>query len=211
MNEALLDLSHTFKKYNLGCGTHIYPNFLNVGFWHQLADGSIYKDINGTKGTFMLNLDLRKGVPAHENSLELVYHSHMLEHLTYLEGIAFTRDCFRALEPGGKMRVLVPDLELWIHAYTSKNRFFFEEYRKVLDPTVYVTNGSIFMGMLHNHEHRCGYDFETLKWLLENVGFVEVCRTLYGSSTIDDARMLEEMDPLRIMETLCVECKKPEN
>lgn len=211
MEQVLFDLSHSFKKYNLGCGTHIYKGFLNVGFWHQLIEGNVYKDLNGTEDTFMLNLDLRRGIPAHDNSLDLVYHSHMFEHLSYEEGIAFTRECFRVLTPGGRMRVLVPDLELWINAYASRNRFFFEEYRKVLDQEIYVTNASIFMGMLHNHGHKCGYDYESLKWVFEHIGFIDVQRTLYGSSALEDITMLEAMDPLRIMETLCVECRKPED
>lgn len=211
MKQTLSDLSHAFKKYNLGCGTHIYRGFLNVGYWRHLTPEGLYKDMNGTKDTFMLNFDLRQGIPAHDCSLSLVYHSHMYEHLSYVEGLAFTRECFRTLAPGGRLRVLVPDLELWIDAYVKGKRFFFEEYRKVLDPEIYVTNCAIFMGMLHNHEHKCGYDYETLKWILERTGFVDVKRTLYGSSTLEDIAMLEAMDPLRIMETLCVECQKPEN
>jgi predicted SAM-dependent methyltransferase len=209
MDPSLLKLSQSFKKYNLGCGTHLYPGFLNIGFWNNLNESTIYKDLNGTSGTFMLNHDLNKGIPAEDDSLDLVYHSHMLEHLSYTEGIAFIRECYRALKPGGTMRVLVPDLETWIHAYTNKNRFFFEEYRKVLDETIYVTNASIFMGMLHNHGHKCGYDYESLKWIVEYTGFSDAKRTLYADSAIDNITELEPNLPLRIMETLCLECRKP--
>jgi predicted SAM-dependent methyltransferase len=210
MDETLKNLSQTFKKYNLGCGTHFYPGFLNIGYWSNLGEGSVYKDLNGTQGTFMLNFDLRHGIPAQDDSLDLVYHSHMLEHLSYLDGITFLKECYRTLAPGARMRVLVPDLEIWINAYTNKNRFFFEEYRKVLDPEIYVTNASIFMGMLHNHEHKWGYDFDSLKWLVEHVGFVDVKRTLYADSTLEDILIMEPQMPLRIMETLCIECHKPQ-
>jgi aspartyl-tRNA(Asn)/glutamyl-tRNA(Gln) amidotransferase subunit A len=60
----LKNLSNTFKKYNLGCGPKIYQNFLNIGYWSQLEQGRIYKDLNGTSNTFMLNHDLRLGIPA---------------------------------------------------------------------------------------------------------------------------------------------------
>jgi predicted SAM-dependent methyltransferase len=209
MDNSLKELSNNFKKYNLGCGTDFYPGFLNIGFWQNLVDGAIYQDLNGTKGTYMLNYDLRNGIPAGDNSLDLVYHSHLLEHLSYLDGISFMKECYRVLAPGARMRVLVPDLEIWINAYVNKNRFFFEEYRKVLDPEIYVSNASIFMGMLHNHEHKCGYDFDSLTWLVEHVGFVDVKRTLYADSTIEDIHIIEHMKPLRIMETLCLECIKP--
>jgi predicted SAM-dependent methyltransferase len=206
-NEA--KYSQHFKKFNLGCGDKLYKDFLNIGYWSALESGGLYKDLNGSIGTFMLNHDLVNGIPAEDNSLDLIYHSHMLEHLNYEDGISFIKECYRTLKPNGRMRILVPDLELWINAYSSKNRFFFEEYRKVLDKSIYVTNGSIFMGMLHNHGHKCGYDFESLKWLLEHVGFFEVNRTLYADSSIEDIEIIEPQLPLRVMESLCVECSKP--
>jgi predicted SAM-dependent methyltransferase len=209
MIDNIRDLSLTFKKYNLGCGDKLYKDFINIGYWHQLADDTVYKDVNGKEGTFMLNFDLRKGIPAHDGSLDLVYHSHMLEHLSYQDGISFVQECYRALAAGGKMRILVPDLELWVKAYASNDRFFLEQYRKILDKNIYVTNGAIFMGMLHNHEHKCGYDFDTIKWLLEHTGFVGVRKTLYADSEyVSNISEIEPHDPLRVMESLCVECVK---
>ncbi len=158
----------------------------------------------------MLNHDLTRGIPAEDNSLDLVYHSHMLEHLSYAEGIEFMRECYRVMKPGAKMRILVPDLELWIKAYTENNLFFFEEYRKTLDPHIHTTKASIFMGMLHNHGHKCGYDYESLKWLSEYIGFNKIKKTLYANSEIENIIELEPMLPLKIMESLCLECIKPE-
>jgi predicted SAM-dependent methyltransferase len=211
MTQDWSNLSNVFKKYNLGCGPKIYENFLNVGYWGQLEAGRIYKDLNGTNNTFMLNHDLRNGVPAADNSLDLAYHSHMLEHLTYQDGIIFLKECLRVLKPGGTMRILVPDLELWINAYVNNNAFFFDQYRRYggIDPDIYVTKAAVFMGMLHNHEHRCGYDFESLKWLVEYVGFSDVKRTLYALGEVENLEVLESTDPLKTMESLCIECKKP--
>lgn len=211
MLENWKQLSDIYKKYNLGCGTNLYQGFLNVGYWTQFQVGGLYKDLNGTHNTLMLNHDLRDGVPASDNSLDLVYHSHMLEHLSYEEGIRFIRDCYRALRPGGVMRVLVPDLEVWINAYLRNDVFFFEQYRRYggIDPDIYVTKAAVFMGMLHNHEHKCGYDFESLKWLLEHIGFTEIRKTLYADGEVENLTEIEPLIPLRIMESLCIECKKP--
>lgn len=211
MNNQFENLSNTFKKYNLGCGPKIYQKFLNVGYWHQLEPERIYKDLNGTNNTFMLNHDLRLGIPAGDNSLDLVYHSHMLEHLSYIEGIKFIQECYRVLRPGALMRVLVPDLELWINAYVSNNNFFFEQYRNYggIEKELYVSKAAVFMGMLHNHEHKCGYDFESLSWVLNHVGFVDIRKTLYALGEVEDLETIEPMEPLKIMESLCVECRKP--
>ncbi len=211
MNDEWSKLSNIFKKYNLGCGPKLYQNFLNVGYWRQLEDGQIYKDLNGTNNTFMLNHDLRLGIPAADNSLDLAYHSHMLEHLTYENGLRFISECYRVLKPGGTMRVLVPDIELWINAYTKNDTFFFEKYRAYggINKDICVTKGAVFMAMLHGHEHEFGYDFETLKWLVEKLGFTDVKRTLYADGEVENLIDLEGHDPIRIMESLCIECKKP--
>ena len=134
-----IDYSSKFNKYNLGCGTLIYKDFLNIGYWNNLEINGLYKDLNGTTDTYMLNMDLRNGIPAGDGSLDLIYHAHMLEHLTYQDGIKFIQDCFRTLKSGGNMRMIVPDLEIWVNGYYNNNSFFFKEYQKILDKKIYVT------------------------------------------------------------------------
>jgi len=209
MSTELAHLSNYFKKYNLGCGTSLYENYLNIGFWNHLQNDAVYKDLNGTTNTYMLNHDLNHGIPAHDNSLDLVYHSHMLEHLSFQEGIDFIKECFRVLRPGGMMRLLVPDLEKWTKAYMVKDDFFLGEYRKCLDGDIHVTPAAIFMGMLHNHGHKMGYDYETVHWVLQKAGFERIRRTLYSDSPMENIEYIEHRNPLRVMESLCVECYKP--
>lgn len=206
------DYSPQFKKFHLGCGTIFIKDYLNIGYWHHLQQGMLYANPNGVEGTFLLNFDLVQGIPAADGSLEVVYHSHLLEHLSYREGMAFTANCFKALKPGGIMRVLVPDLELWVNNYVHNNTFFFEQYRRALAPdeALYPTKGAIFMGMLHNHEHKMGYDFETLKWVLEQAGFVNIRRTLVQDSDLPNIAEVEPYFAMKAMESLCVECYKPE-
>lgn len=208
----LADLSPQFKKFHLGCGTIFIRNYLNVGWWHHLGESTLYANPNGIADTYLYNHDLVKGIPAADNSLEVVYHSHLLEHLSNVEGIEFIGACYRVLQPGGIMRILVPDLELWSKKYISNDQFFFDEYRRVGladDKALYPTNGAIFMGMLHNHGHKMGYDFETLKHILEQTGFHRIRRTMVQDSDLDDIVEVEPYFPLKALESLCVECYKP--
>lgn len=207
----LPDLSAQFKKFNLGCGTVFIPGYLNIGFWYHLDEDALYANPNGVEGTYLLNHDLVKGIPAADGSLDVIYHSHLLEHLSYREGMDFIASCYRALAPGGIMRVLVPDLELFIQNYVNNNAFFFDQYRRALAPeeAIYPTKGAIFMGMLHNHGHKMGYDFETLKWILERSGFIQVRRTLWQDSDLPDIAVAEPYSMIKVMESLCVECYKP--
>lgn len=43
--------------------------------------------------------------------MDIVYHSHLLEHLDQEEGENLTKECLRVLKPGGILRISVPDLE----------------------------------------------------------------------------------------------------
>ncbi len=208
----LTDLSPQYKKFHLGCGTIFIKDYLNVGWWPHLEEHALFANPNGVEGTVLYNTDLVKGIPANENTLDVVYHSHLLEHLSYKEGIAFVAACYRVLKPGGIMRVLVPDLELWCKNFVHGNQFFFDEYLRCGlgdDKALYPTNGAIFMGMLHNHGHKMGYDFPTLKHILELAGFHRIRRTMVQDSDLPDIATVEPYFPVKALESLCVECYKP--
>jgi hypothetical protein len=117
------------------------------------------------------------------------------------------------LKPGGIMRLLVPDVELWINNYHNNDTAFFDAYRRQIladNIRLYKTKGAVLMGMLHLWGHRWGYDFETLDWLLSDTGFTNIRRTLFQESRISDICRVEPYSPLRGMESLCVECQKPD-
>jgi len=205
------DYSLNFKKFHLGCGIIFLKNYLNIGFWTNLEQNKLYANPNGVVDTVLLNFDLTNGIPASDNSLEVVYHSHMLEHLTNNEGIEFLRECNRVLQPGAIMRLLVPDLENFSKKYVEGDDFFFDAYRKEAldnDRNLYPTRGAVFMGMLHNHGHKMGYDFETLQYVLKQTGFTNVKKTMFQESQLTDIQEIEPYAPLRAAESLCIECIK---
>ena len=86
----------TGDRLNVGCGTRIRPGWVNVDM--ATVDGVVSHDI-------------RRGLPFPAHSFDLVYHSHVLEHLAPEQGRALLEDCYRVLRPGGVLRVVVPDLE----------------------------------------------------------------------------------------------------
>src|SRR5262249_6671256 len=65
----------------------------------------------------VLSWNIRSGLPFDDNSMDVVYHSHVLEHLTPKEGKAFLGEGHRVLDGGGTIRIVVPDLELTVAAY----------------------------------------------------------------------------------------------
>jgi predicted SAM-dependent methyltransferase len=87
----------TVHYLNLGCGSRFHPDWENVDFVPAGPSVRVH--------------DLLKPIPYADQSFDVVYHSHVLEHFPREQGLAFLRECYRLLRPGGVIRVAVPDLE----------------------------------------------------------------------------------------------------
>ena len=81
---------------NLGCGRTAHPAWVNLDVEPTLA--------------CVKRWDVRKPLPFPDGSVDMVYHSHLLEHLSADEGQRLVKDCFRVLKSGGVIRIVVPDL-----------------------------------------------------------------------------------------------------
>jgi len=88
---------------NLGCGRRFHAAWINIDF--------------SSSSPNVIQHDLSTGIPFEDNSCDVVYHSHLLEHFTKEHAPKFLKDCFRVLKPGGTIRVAIPDLETIIRLY----------------------------------------------------------------------------------------------
>ena len=88
---------------NLGCGGCFHPDWINLDLAPQSAH--------------VVRHDLRTRLPLGDGSCEVVYHSHLLEHLPHAVAPVFLQECYRVLVPGGILRVVVPDLEMIARLY----------------------------------------------------------------------------------------------
>ena len=82
-------------KLNIGCRNKIFPNFINLDInpENKLAD---IIDNGFTLEKF------------EDNSISLIYSSHVFEHLDYKEGEQALKVWYNKLKPGGIVRVSVP-------------------------------------------------------------------------------------------------------
>jgi len=210
---AAVDPLDDFTKYHLGCGPILIPGYLNIDRFSDLEPNRLYANFRGRQDTHLLNFDLSLGIPGRPGRLDVIYHCHFLEHFSRAAGIELLRQAHLLLRPGGTMRVVVPDLQLWIEKYHSGDNHFFDAYRRQIlgdNRNTFRTKASVFMAMLTGFGHQWAYDFETLNWILEELGFVAIRRTLFQESRLAEIKLMEPYSPLRGMESLCVECEKPE-
>ena len=93
---------------NLGCGGRYHSDWINIDVRAVAPDVTSY--------------DLSRGIPLADGSCDVVYHSHLLEHLRHADALPFLIECYRVLKPGGGLRVAVPDLERICSLYLEKLR-----------------------------------------------------------------------------------------
>lgn len=86
-----------YPYLNLGCGQRFHPEWTNIDFV--------------SNSEYVIAHNLLDGIPFPDESFEVVYHSHVLEHFTKTDGKKFLEECFRVLKPNGIIRIAVPDLE----------------------------------------------------------------------------------------------------
>ena len=84
---------------NLACGVYYISNlnWVNVD-WE--ANSSDVKQMNLSKPLRFVN-----------EKFDLVYTSHFIEHITYLQAEMLLTECYRVLSPGGVIRIITPDFE----------------------------------------------------------------------------------------------------
>jgi predicted SAM-dependent methyltransferase len=82
---------------NIGCGNRYHAEWTNIDHIAVAAE--------------VIAHDITSGLPFADNSFDVVYHSHVLEHLQPEVAKTLLKECYRVLKPNGMLRVLVPDLE----------------------------------------------------------------------------------------------------
>ena len=158
---------HEARKLQLGAGEHPLPGWLNT----DLHDYGRPEEL--------VYLDARRPFPLPDASFDFVFSEHMLEHLSYAEGLQCLRECLRVLRPGGRIRIATPSLERLVQLYGSELTDVQRRYlRWAVDSFVRETDaplpGFVVNNFMHAWGHRFVYDRDTLRHALEAAGFVEV-------------------------------------
>jgi predicted SAM-dependent methyltransferase len=159
--------SHEVRKLHLGAGEHPRPGWLNT----DLHDYGRPEEL--------VYLDARRPFPLPDASFDFVFSEHMLEHLSYAEGLQCLRECLRVLRPGGRIRIATPSLDRLAQLYGSELTDVQRRYlRWAVDSFVPETDaplpGFVVNNFMRAWGHRFVYDRDTLRHALEAAGFVDV-------------------------------------
>ena len=191
-------------KLNLGCGS-VRPagwintdSSLNAHLQRIPVVGTLVQKVFRTveyqnNNVVYMNLNKRWNYPS--NSVDVVYASHLFEHLTLASADLFLKESYRCLKPGGVIRLVVPDL------YKICKKYI-DEYENTgsANPTEFIMwainmhregqYGSkigvwkkiVLEWQGYPHQHKFMYDEKSLRSKLAQYGFSDILSLSYGES-----------------------------
>jgi predicted SAM-dependent methyltransferase len=164
----------------------IKPLKLNVGCGKVKLDGWVNIDIESGAD---LVLDVRKGLPFNQNSVDFIYNEHFIEHLTFEEGRKILQNFHRCLKKGGVLRVATPDLDYVIQKYA----YNWKEQEWLSRPAYQFikTRGQMINVSFRAWGHQYLYNEEDLWNQLISVGFKSVIKYDFGLSNHSELFNLE--------------------
>lgn len=156
--------------------------------------------------------DLSQCIPFPDSSVDVVYHSHVLEHLDRDVAYGFIQECARVLRPGGLIRVVVPDFEDYCRNYLDHvalcekgDEMVIGEHDSLFEPLLlqsvcreahgtsqqlplrrFVENLLLGDARKRGQTHQWMYDRFNLTALLQACGFTNPCLHSFNNSAIDD-------------------------
>lgn len=175
--------------------------------------------------------DLRKPLPFEDDSLSAIYSSHTLEHLYLEQAKCLLQECFRVLEPGSVLRMVVPDLRAILLEYMGESSFGDAVGKAEVIKRHSVCRAdrvnqrlllrspepaSGIFSKIHTtlndfHSHKWMYDAESLCMYFKRAGFAEVQEMACHQSRIEGIEEIEV--PGRVLNGagICVEGVKQDS
>lgn len=213
------------SRVNVGCGQTPTPGWINydnaltarfarvplalpilrrlgllTDLQHQFMRTALVQDIRYA--------DAVRRIPEADQSVEVLYTSHMLEHLDLKEARSFLAEAKRVLKPGGILRVAVPNLKGHVDQYVADgdgDGFLARVHLTRARPrTVFEKMTYLLVGDRH---HQWMYDGRSLCRLMASAGFVDVREVPEGQTSIHDPGPLNLAE--RSPESVFVEARNP--
>jgi SAM-dependent methyltransferase len=164
--------------------------------------------------------DIVKGLPLADDSVDGIYASHVLEHLTFADCAVALRNTFGLLKPGGLFRLVVPDLECRARQYLSRlddgdaqaNSWFMRNAGLGAERR---SRGAAALARvtLGNSAHLWMWDERAMAAALRQAGFADVRRCRFNDSVDAAFRAVEDagrfLDAAEGLEECAMEARKP--
>ena len=136
--------------------------------------------------------DASRRIPEATGAVDVVYSSHMVEHLDRREARAFLAEAKRVLRPGGRIRLALPGLRQIVdHYLESEDADGFMIESRLQRASLTSISSKLKFLVFGDRGHKFLYDEKSLVKLLETAGFSEVTALPTGSTNIPNPGELD--------------------
>lgn len=211
-------------RVNVGCGPAPTPGWVNIDnspsvalaraperVLETLLKLGVLTDAQLHVATTARKLGILRGsatdLPLAENSVDVIYSSHMLEHLDREQARAFLAEALRVLRPGGWIRTVVPDLERYVREYEAGGGADELIDRLRLASLSKGGRDRVATLVVGFRGHRWMYDSRSLNDLHASSGFTDVSVLDPGETHIPDTGELDLRE--REDDSIYCEARKP--
>jgi hypothetical protein len=220
--KALIVQETGFTKFNLGCAKNpmsASQGWLNIEFYpYQSHEYKFlnFRTLENYKDKIYLNHDLSKGIPAFQNSLELTYHSLLLDCFDYETSLMLLDQIYESLKPGGKHRLVVLNVEALLGTYPAGKSLIQKIERDIFETEfesehsgIYPNAASSFSKLLYNQKLKSFWSHESVVFALTNAGFQNIqSREITDSEDADIVSVEKLYSDFRKNYCLFFECEK---
>jgi len=212
-------------RVNVGCGatpTDGWQNFDNsltirLARWPGITRAFKLLNLRNGQASWLSSIandsdirfaDATVRIPCPDRSVEVVYSSHMIEHLDRSGARAFVAEIKRVLRPGGIVRLAAPDLALLVQRYiaTGDADDFVARTCMGLDRPVGIA-ARAKLALVGPRHHLWMYDGASLTRLLAEAGFTDIATIPPGETRIPDSGSLDLTE--RADESIYIEAFQP--
>ena len=212
-------------RINVGCGdvpTNGWRNFDNslslrlsripvvpyLLFKIGLINASQYQFVKYAGLNEIEYADATKRLPLSDRSVDVLYSSHMLEHLDQTDATSFFKEARRVLRSGGIIRLAVPDLRKQVQQYIELgDADAFISAMQLTRPRPRTTAQRLKILLTGTRHHLWMYDGDSLCRLLVAHGFSDPHILEAGSTTIKKPGSLDLKE--RLADSVYVEAVNP--
>lgn len=180
--------SSTVNNLNIGSGSNTVSGFINIDFY-----GVPNVDFAA---------DLRRPLKIHDECVDGIFSEHTLEHLSYAECDRLLGECYRIMKNDSTIRIIVPDLSIFIKNYSLKNSQWFNHWEYLM----FTSSGDYERSrrylntpmesisfVTQEYGHVSAWDAETLAYYLNKNGFRNIVQ----------AKFKDGRDPLLLIDQNC--------
>ena len=162
---------HGDSKVKLNIGSYIQMSSHGWVNMDRLEALSGFARNHGYK--FMYYDATMQALPFGMQPVDLIFSSHMLEHLTVDDGLKFLRDCYRVMKPGATIRLTMPDTDKLTELFVCGDLF---ELDDLLPPADAALMPSMKLFKFLADGHKTAYNWASLGPMLNLAGFKNVER-----------------------------------